>query len=54
MAKRDDYEKSFRTIEQSLGSSSNRNPAGAALEREDERKARAKKAREKARLAKGT
>jgi hypothetical protein len=45
MAKRDDYENTFRTIEQSLGSSSSKNPA-AALGRQDrlkESKAKSKK-----------
>jgi hypothetical protein len=46
MAKRDNYENTFRTIEQALGSSSGKNPAGVALERPGELKsdkARAKK-----------
>jgi len=31
MAKRDNYENTFRTIEAALGSSSGKNPAGVAL-----------------------
>jgi hypothetical protein len=38
MAKRDNYENTFRTIEQALGSSSGKNPAGVALERPGELK----------------
>jgi hypothetical protein len=56
MAKRDDYENTFRKIEDSLGSSSGKNPVGEALERDLGRKAsraRAKETREKARSAKG-
>jgi hypothetical protein len=46
MAKRDNYENTFRTIEAALGSSSGKNPAGVALGRPTELKsgkARAKK-----------
>jgi hypothetical protein len=38
MSKRDDYENTFRTIEETLGSSSGKNPAGVALKRHGELK----------------
>ena len=45
MAKRDNYENTFRTIEQALGSSSGKNPAGEALERPGELKSAKAKAK---------
>ena len=45
MAKRDNYENTFRTIEQALGSSSGKNPAGVALGRPGELKSGKAKAK---------
>jgi hypothetical protein len=45
MSKRDDYENTFRTIEETLGSSSGKNPAGVALKRHGELKSGKARAR---------